>query len=255
MKKSDSGAFSFDNKTFLLSYKESEYIKTDDILFSPLFVEMSAGIPYKIEKHKTGITYFFNNGPLERLEVYIDNRKTHFEIHSEAIVADAVTLTAWNIFGGASTIPGFNQIVVANLNTKGRLTTSVFDKMRIGDQYYEFTHTMGMGIPSWFFPLPVNYICATYHGMMFLGLDNVYDFSQWTLSVKDEIISKWTLEYGKHLKYKKGDVVKSPVWIGFFMDSDDPFEPWPVYTEILKNKGGAKITIHSARPGGPISIM
>ena len=245
--KSKSGMFKLENGNLCLTYNNIDYIKTQDILFAPVFKEKPLAAPVKVKSTQSQVTYNFENGPVKRHDVFIEDKKTHFEIYSESLLSESVTLSEWGIFGGCSTIPGFDQIVVANPNIKGRLTTGVFDKMRIADQYSEFSHTMGIGVPSWFFPLPVNYICASYHEIMFLGLDNVYDFAQWTISVKNKKISKWALEYGGHIQHQKGAVIRAPKWIGFFIDSDDPFEPWPVYTEILKRKKVFK-NDHAKRP-------
>ncbi|MDD2708976.1 MAG: glycoside hydrolase family 31 protein [Verrucomicrobiae bacterium] len=198
-------------------------------------------------RKRSGITYFFDRGPLESLAVFYDNRGTHFEIHSEAALAKDATLTEWKAFGADANLAGFDQILTANINAKGRLTTGVFDKMRLGDQFGEFTHAMGIGKPSWFFPLPVNYIFAAYYKLLFLGHDNIHDFSQWTLSARDRNINRWSLVYGNHLKFRAGQKISSPRWIGFFMDADDPFAPWPVYTKILRQKGRFKNS-HHERP-------
>lgn len=248
MEKTFAGKFVVDDTGFTLCYKNVDYLKTREILFCPDFKEAKISKPDRIEKKRSKISYFFGNKePISKLSVFLTKKKDHFEIHSEAFLNRDLTLTEWNVFGKNATITGFDQIVVANPNIKGRLTTGVFDKIRLNDQFPEISYTMGISIPSWFFPLPVNYICATYREMLFLGLDNVYDFSQWSVSIKNSLIKNWSLEYGNHLKFKKGQKIRSPKWIGFFMDSDDPFEPWPAYTEILKQKNVFRNN-HKERP-------
>ena len=231
------GDIEFGGGVFSLSYKSIPFLSAKGVLFAPRFDGETVAVPAKTERGAGKLSYSFNRGAVKKLDVFWLRRNRYFEIFSSALMARDAVLTEWGAFGNGGSFCGVDQIVVANPNVKGRMTAGVFDKMRLRDQFAEISHTMGLGVPSWFFPLPVNYIFAAYRELLFLALDGVHDFSQWSFSRTGPLINKWRLEYGNHIRCKRGQVLKSPRWIGFFMDSDDPFEPWPVYAEILRGKG------------------
>jgi hypothetical protein len=230
-----------------IGHNEVDFIQTTDPLFYPSFEGHAETEPRRIRRCGHRLIYEFDRGPVSRITVFFIRQKSHFETYAQAVLRNDVTLTHWHLFGRHNRWAGFDQISVANVNIKGRMTSGVFDKLRLGDQMTSVTHKMGLGLASWFFPLPTHYILGTYHEMLFLGLDDVYDFSEWTIGYDGSKIRDWHLEYGSHLQFRRGQTITSPRWIGFFMNTDDPFDPWPVYTSILRQK--KKITSdHSNRP-------
>ena len=246
-KTSSGGRIGYNKGVFTLSYNGVEYLKSDRVMFAPTLAKQNLPEPAKTTFRNNTLTYRFDRGPIATLKVTFEVRKGRFEVASEAVAARNVTLSAWNVFGPGRTFAGFDQIVVANPNIKGRLTTGVFDKMRLDDQFRSVTHTMGLGLPSWFFPLPTHYMLACYRHMLFLGLDEVGDFSEWTIGYEGKNITQWSLDYGEHLSFKKGQTLRSPRWIGFFVDTDNPFDPWPIYTAMLRKR--SRITNpHDDRP-------
>ncbi|MFA5865454.1 MAG: TIM-barrel domain-containing protein [Phycisphaerae bacterium] len=247
MTKSSSGSIDYKDNIVSFNYKGADFLKTADPLFVPSFKGEKYFKPSQVLFRKSSIVYDFNQGPVEKIKVFIVRHEAYFEVYAQADLRKNVTLTEWNLFGMRHRWAGFDQIAVANVNIKGRMTADVFDKLRLGDQMTRVTHKMGLGVPSWFFPLPTHYILGTYHDLLFLGLDDVYDFSEWTLGYEGSVINDWRLEYGSHVAVKKGQTITSPRWIGFFMNSDDPFAPWPIYTDILREKGKIRCD-HRNRP-------